>query len=61
MHEPELPAFLHDVEVVDASPVIERAIAEADADLAAGRSIFCENEEAFDALLADFEAHAQAS
>ncbi|WP_250285825.1 MULTISPECIES: hypothetical protein [unclassified Frankia] len=56
MSESELPRVLRDVEEIDADPDTERMIYEALADLAAGRSVICESDAAFDALLDSLSA-----
>jgi hypothetical protein len=49
-----LPSYLTDPELVDPTVEDERAVAEAEADLAAGRFIRCHGDDAFRALLDDF-------
>ncbi|KLL13018.1 MULTISPECIES: hypothetical protein [Protofrankia] len=56
MSEPELPRVLRDVEEIDADSETENMIQEALADLAADRSVICEGDAAFDALLDSLSA-----
>jgi hypothetical protein len=51
-----VPAALADLESVDATLEDERAVAEAEADIAAGRFIRCYGDDAFGALLDEFAA-----
>ncbi|WP_322751796.1 MULTISPECIES: hypothetical protein [unclassified Frankia] len=49
MYEPELPAAFRDVEFVDPPEWLDRVLADADADLAAGRFVSFDSVEEFDA------------
>ncbi|WP_131765846.1 hypothetical protein [Candidatus Protofrankia californiensis] len=49
MYELELPAALRDVELVDPPEWLDRVLAEADADLSAGRFLSFGSAEEFDA------------
>jgi hypothetical protein len=61
-HDSGVPALLAGLEPVDATFEDERAVAEAEADIAAGRFIRCYGDDAFGALLDEFAApEAQAS
>nr|MDT0664155.1 hypothetical protein [Micromonospora sp. DSM 115978] len=54
--EGDLPAVLANLQPVDATFEDERAVAEAEADIAAGRFIRCYGDNAFEALLDEFAA-----
>jgi hypothetical protein len=61
VHEPELPAVLADVEMIDATAEDVAAIAEALEDLGAGRYVVCDSTASFEALLAELAAPPKAS